>query len=57
MQAITLKARRTGLPPQASIAPLYPGSDLADAYVVALPNAHVAGMDMESLARALFKAA
>ena len=54
MQAITLKARKTGLPPQASIAPLYPGSDLADAYVVALPNAHAAGMDMESLAKALF---
>ena len=54
MQAITLKARKTGLPPQASIAPLYAGSDLADAYVVALPNAQVAGMDMESLARALF---
>ena len=54
MQAITLKARKTGLPPQASIAPLYPGSDLADAYVVALPNAQAAGMDMESLAKALF---
>lgn len=54
MQAITLRARKAGLPPQAAIAPLYPGSDLADAYVVALPNAHAAGMDMESLARTLF---
>ncbi len=54
MQAITLKARKAALPPQAAIAPLYPGSDLADAYVVALPNAQAAGMDMERLANVVF---
>lgn len=54
MQAITFKARKAGLPPQAAIAPLYPGSDLADAYVVALPNAQAASMDMERLANILF---
>jgi uncharacterized membrane protein len=53
MQAVTIQARKVDLPPQASIAPLYRGSDLADAYAVALPNRQAASMDMESLARIL----
>lgn len=53
MQAVIIQARKVDLPPQASIAPLYQGSDLADAYAVALPNRQAASMDMESLARIL----
>lgn len=53
MQAVTLKARKVDLPPQAAIAPLYRGSHLADAYAVALPNQGAARMDMETLARTL----
>lgn len=45
--------RAVALPPGASIAPLYPGSNLADAYAVDLPNARARALDMESLARQL----
>lgn len=48
-----VKARKVALPVQASIAGLYPGSDLADAYAVALPGRQSGSMDMESLARIL----
>lgn len=50
---LSSRARKVALPPQAAIAPLYPGSDLADAYAVALPNEQAARMDMESVARIL----
>lgn len=45
--------RAVALPPGAGIAPLYPGSNLADAYAVALPNAAARQMDMPGLARIL----
>ncbi|WP_226929279.1 DUF2867 domain-containing protein [Janthinobacterium aquaticum] len=52
MGSSKVKVRKVELPRQASIAGLYPGSHLADAYQIALgPRAH--GMDMESLARVL----
>lgn len=47
----TATARKVGLPLQASIADLYAGSDLADAYAVALPSRQAGSMDMERLAR------
>ncbi|PJJ18709.1 Protein of unknown function [Janthinobacterium sp. OK676] len=53
MQEIGNVVRAVALPPGASIAPLYPGSNLADAYAVALPTAQARQMDMENLARAL----
>jgi hypothetical protein len=43
---------RVPLPEEASIAVLYPGSNLADAYAVRLP--HLAQRDPESLARFMF---
>ena len=43
--------RAVALPPGAGIAPLYPGSNLADAYAVDLPIEQARQMDMESLAR------
>lgn len=48
-----IKARKVELPRQASIAGLYPGSHLADAYQIALPSSRARTMDMESLARVL----
>ncbi|OFJ47547.1 hypothetical protein BA896_016815 [Janthinobacterium lividum] len=45
--------RAVALPPGASIAPLYSGSNLADAYAVDLSNARARVLDMESLARQL----
>lgn len=45
--------RAVALPPGASIAALYPGSNLADAYAVDLPTARARELDMESLARQL----
>jgi len=48
-----IKARKVELPQQASIAGLYPGSHLADAYQIALPSSRARTMDMESLARVL----
>ena len=53
MQEISNVVRAVALPPGASIAPLYPGSNLADAYAVDLPNARARELDMESLARQL----
>lgn len=53
MRELSSRARKVDLPPKAAIAPLYPGSDLADAYSVALPNGRAASMEMESLARIL----
>jgi len=43
--------RAVALPPGAGIAPLYAGSNLADAYAVALPTAQARQMDMPGLAR------
>ena len=54
MQEMNIAVRAVALPPGASIAPLYPGSNLADAYAVDLPNARARELDMESLARTLF---
>lgn len=53
MQEMNIAVRAVALPPGASIAPLYPGSNLADAYAVDLPNARARELDMESLARQL----
>ena len=53
MQEMNIAVRAVALPPGASIAPLYPGSNLADAYAVDLPNAGARELDMESLARQL----
>jgi hypothetical protein len=53
MQEMNIAVRAVALPPGASIAPLYPGSNLADAYAVDLPNALARELDMESLARQL----
>ena len=53
MQEIGNVVRAVALPPGASIAPLYPGSNLADAYAVDLPTARARELDMESLARQL----
>ncbi|MGK5010176.1 DUF2867 domain-containing protein [Janthinobacterium sp. MDB2-8] len=53
MQEMNIAVRAVALPPGASIAPLYPGSNLADAYAVDLPNARARELDMESLARIL----
>lgn len=53
MQEMNIAVRVVALPPGASIAPLYPGSNLADAYAVDLPNARARELDMESLARQL----
>ena len=53
MQEMNIAVRAVALPPGASIAALYPGSNLADAYAVDLPNAQARQMDMESLARQL----
>ncbi|ATD62267.1 hypothetical protein CNX70_20560 [Janthinobacterium svalbardensis] len=53
MQEMNIAVRAVALPPGASIAPLYPGSNLADAYAVDLPTAQARQMDMESLARQL----
>ena len=43
--------RAVAMPAGAGIAHLYPGSNLADAYAVALPTAQARQMDMPSLAR------
>ena len=43
--------RAVALPPGAGIAALYPGSNLAYAYAVALPTAGARQMDMPALAR------
>ncbi|MGK5063479.1 DUF2867 domain-containing protein [Janthinobacterium sp. LB3P112] len=51
MQEISNVVRAVALPPGASIAPLYAGSNLADAYAVGLPSAGVRQMDMQALAR------
>ena len=53
MQEMNIAVRAVALPPGASIAPLYPGSNLADAYAVDLPTARARELDMESLARQL----
>lgn len=53
MQEMNNVVRAVALPPGASIAPLYPGSNLADAYAVDLPTAQARQMDMQSLARVL----
>jgi hypothetical protein len=53
MQEISNVVRAVAMPPGASIASLYPGSNLADAYAVELPTAQARQMDMESLARIL----
>ena len=53
MQEMSNVVRAVALPPGASIAPLYPGSNLADAYAVELPTAQARQMDMQSLARVL----
>ncbi len=53
MQEISNVVRAVALPPGASIAPLYEGSNLADAYGVDLPTERARQMDMESLARVL----
>lgn len=53
MQEMSQAVRAVPLPPGASIAPLYQGSNLADAYAVALPNVQARQMDMQSLARCL----
>lgn len=53
MQEMNIAVRTVALPPGASIAPLYPGSQLADAYAVDLPTAQACQMDMQSLARIL----
>ncbi|MGK5029884.1 DUF2867 domain-containing protein [Janthinobacterium sp. MDT1-19] len=53
MQEMNIAVRAVALPPGASIAPLYQGSNLADAYAVDLPNARARELDMESLARQL----
>lgn len=53
MQEISNVVRAVALPPGASIAPLYQGSNLADAYGVDLPTERARQMDMESLARVL----
>ncbi|UQV48086.1 DUF2867 domain-containing protein [Janthinobacterium lividum] len=50
---MNIAVRAVDLPPGASIAPLYQGSNLADAYAVALPNRQAQQLDMESLARKL----
>ena len=50
MQEMNNVVRAVALPPGASIAPLYPGSNLADAYAVDLPTAQARQMDMQSLA-------
>ncbi|MDN2709228.1 DUF2867 domain-containing protein [Janthinobacterium sp. SUN118] len=53
MQEMHIAVRTVALPSGAGIAPLYPGSHLADAYAVDLPNARARELDMESLARML----
>ncbi|MGK5050192.1 DUF2867 domain-containing protein [Janthinobacterium sp. RB2P8] len=53
MREISNVVRAVAMPPGASIAPLYQGSNLADAYAVDLPTAQARQMDMESLARIL----
>ncbi|MED5594926.1 DUF2867 domain-containing protein [Janthinobacterium sp. P210006] len=53
MQEMSNVVRAVALPPGAGIAPLYPGSNLADAYAVGLPTAQARQMDMQSLARQL----
>ena len=51
MQEMSNVVRAVAMPPGASIAPLYQGSNLADAYAVGLPSAGVRQMDMQALAR------
>jgi hypothetical protein len=53
MQEMSNLVRAVAMPPGASIAHLYPGSNLADAYAVGLPSARARQVDMESLARVL----
>lgn len=53
MQEMNNAVRAVDLPPGAGIAPLYPGSNLADAYAVALPTEQARRMDMPGLARIL----
>ena len=53
MQEMNNAVRAVAMPPGASIAPLYAGSNLADAYAVALPTAQARQMDMQILARQL----
>ncbi len=53
MQEMNNVVRAVALPPGAGIAPLYPGSNLADAYAVDLPTAQARQMDMQSLASVL----
>lgn len=51
MQAMHITVDAVAMPPEASIAHLYAGSNLADAYAVNLPNQKARQMEMESLAR------
>ena len=51
MQEMSNVVRAVAMPPGASIAPLYQGSNLADAYAVGLSSAGVRQMDMQALAR------
>ncbi|WP_215408862.1 DUF2867 domain-containing protein [Janthinobacterium sp. JC611] len=53
MQEMNNVVRAVALPPSAGIAPLYPGSNLADAYAVDLPTEQARRMDMQGLARLL----
>jgi hypothetical protein len=53
MQEMSNVVRAVALPPGASIAPLYLGSNLADAYAVDLPTEQARQMDMQNLARIL----
>ena len=52
-KAGNMAVRAVALPPGAGIAPLYQGSNLADAYAVELPTDEARQMDMPSLARVL----
>ena len=51
MQAMNTALRPVVMPPESSIAHLYPGSKLADAYAVDLPSQAMCQMTMDSLAR------
>jgi len=51
MQTMNAAVRAVALPPESSIAHLYAGSKLADAYAVDLPNQAMCRMTMDSLAR------
>lgn len=51
MQAMNAAVRAVAMPPESSIAHLYAGSNLTDAYAVDLPHQEMGQMAMDGLAR------